>query len=169
MLTGGIGGGISQSEADVRYLPEMGSAALQGNLTTGKYMMIMSATLDNNTACGLIYGGTAGETVAIGELVYIKSDGKFWLADADAAASMPAIGVVLDAGAAEASVKVLLWGLMRNDAWNWTVGATLYVDTTAGALTETAPSGSGDQVQAVAVAIHADKILFKDFTLTGVA
>ena len=41
-----------------------------------------------------------------------------------------------------------------------TVGADVFVHTTAGEISATAPSGSGDTVQKVGVAIHADKIYF---------
>ena len=56
--------------------------------------------------------------------------------------------------------KVLLQGFARDDTWNWTPGDIIYMSTTDGALTATAPSGTGDQVQVVGIATHADRIYF---------
>ena len=50
---------------------------------------------------------------------------------------------------------------VRNDAWNWTVGGVLYLDTaTAGGLTQTVPSGTDDVVKIVGHAVSADVIYF---------
>lgn len=103
---------------------------------------------------------TAGENLAIGDVGYIKNDGKVWKADANAAATMPVIVLATGTIAADAEGEFLLSGYMRDDSWDWTVGGLTYCDTTAGALTQTAPAGSGDQVQVVGVAITADIILF---------
>ena len=93
-----------------------------------------------------------------GAALYMASDGHYDEADADAAATMPCTVLALETGAG--AKKVLLKGFIRNDSWNWTPGALLYVSTTAGALTATKPAGSGDQVQVVGYATHADRIYF---------
>jgi len=97
-----------------------------------------------------------------GAALYMASDGNLEEADADADTTMPCFCLALEAGTG--SKKVLLQGFIRDDTWNWTnVGATLgivYVSTTTGALTQTPPSGSGDQVQRVGFAISADAIYF---------
>ena len=49
----------------------------------------------------------------------------------------------------------------------FTVGNDVYVGTAAGTVQTAAPSGSGDTVQKVGVAIHADKIYF-NFNTTEV-
>jgi hypothetical protein len=46
--------------------------------------------------------------------------------------------------------------VIRNDAWAWTPGGTLYLSTTTGGLTQTAPSTAGEIVQQVGFAISAD-------------
>jgi hypothetical protein len=60
--------------------------------------------------------------------------------------------------------KVLLFGVMRNDGWNWTIGpgkaGLIYLDTTVGALTQTQPSGTDDVVQIVGWALSADVMFF---------
>jgi hypothetical protein len=112
------------------------------------------------TARGILDSGTVGESVAFGNLLYLKSDGKWWKSDADAAATMPGLRMALQAKNADEACLLLAFGKARNDAWSWTIGGILYASTDAGALTQTAPSGSGDQVQAVGVAYHADKMIF---------
>ncbi len=112
----------------------------------------------------------AGENLVFGDVVYLKSDGKMWKADADAAATMPGVAVAVATILADATGKFLLLGYLEKTAWTWTIGGMVYVDVTAGALTQTAPSGSGDQVQIVGFAITADIIFFKpDLTLVEVA
>jgi len=106
----------------------------------------------------------AGENVAFNDFCYMKSDGKLWKADGDAASTMPVVAMADATILADATGYFLLFGVARDDSWAWTVGATLYADEatggTAGDLTETAPAGTGDQVQAVAIASHADRIIF---------
>jgi hypothetical protein len=84
---------------------------------------------------------TVGETVDAYEAVYIKSDGKVWLAQADGTA-MPAIGLMIESGVADETKRVQRSGVITNVAWSWSnVGGYVYLDpTTPGALTETLPS-----------------------------
>jgi hypothetical protein len=101
----------------------------------------------------------------------MKSDGKWWKADADAASTMPGAGLAMEAVSADAACNILLYGFFRDDTWNYTTtGALLYVDTTPGSPTATAPSGTGDQVQVVGVVITADIVLFNpSYVLVEVA
>jgi hypothetical protein len=103
---------------------------------------------------------TAGENLAFGNVVYRKSDGKFWQSDADASTTMPVVAMALETIAADGAGKMFFWGWVRNSAWTWTPGGWLYASTTPGALTQTPPSGSGDQVQAIGWAYSATIIFF---------
>ena len=72
---------------------------------------------------------------------------------------MPCRALALEAGTG--SRAVLLFGVMRNDGWTWVnEGADLYVSTTTGGLTETRPTGSGDQIQRVAWVVDVDHLMF---------
>jgi hypothetical protein len=104
---------------------------------------------------------TVGESVTFGNLLYLKSDGKWWKTDADAVATMPGLRMALEAKSADQTCKMLVMGRVRNDAWDWTVGGLIFASTDAGALTQTAPSGTTDIVQAVGIAYHADKMIFQ--------
>ena len=90
-------------------------------------------------------------------------------ADADAVTTMPAIGVCVSSGSDGGAVDVMVQGVMHDASAfpTFTVGNDVYVSTTAGAVQTAAPSGSGDTVQKVGVAIHADKIYF-NFNTTEV-
>ena len=57
---------------------------------------------------------------------------------------------------------MLLRGYVYNSSWNWTsIGGELYLSsTTAGAMTQTQPSGSGDIVRVVGYAISEYLIYF---------
>jgi hypothetical protein len=111
----------------------------------------------------------AGYTTTQWDLVYLASaDSRWEQADADAAATagqvllgLAAVGGVTDGSA----LNVVLRGIVRNDGWTWSVvGAPLYVSTTAGAMTETAPSGTDDVVRVVGYVISDDCIYFNPST-----
>ena len=99
-----------------------------------------------------------GEGVSAGDVLYFKSDGKFWKADADGSGMMPCIAIAMQTKGVGVACKVLFKGVFRNDAWNWTAGQRLYVSTTAGAMTATQPTTGESQY--VAVALSADVIYF---------
>ena len=94
----------------------------------------------------------------IGAALHMDTDGNWIEADADATTTMPCQAMALETGTG--SKKILLRGFMRDDTWAWTVGGLVYVSTTTGALTQTAPSATGDQIQVVGYATHADRMYF---------
>lgn len=103
---------------------------------------------------------TAGETLGNHKLVYRGIDGYWYLADADAAATMPVLGITMGAIPAGRKGEVLLDGYIGDSAWTWTGGAEVYASTIAGELTAVAPIGVGDIVQVVAIAVDANIIQF---------
>ena len=144
--------------------PELG-----GNLDINEKSIVceFAALTTDQTASGDIITATAGENVAFGNVCYLKSDGKFWKTDADAEATSKGLLVMAIATiAGDASGLFLKTGLARDDAWNWTVGAELFLDTaTAGGMTATAPSGSTDIVRLVGYGKGADYVEFKPSTM----
>jgi hypothetical protein len=85
---------------------------------------------------------------------------------------MPGIILATAAASADATFTALSHGFYRNDTlYNWTVGGILYASAaTAGLLTQTAPSTSGNQVQVVGYAYTADIVYFSpSLTMVGVA
>lgn len=119
----------------------------------------------DDTAYGEIISGIlAGDTIAQWDLVYLDStSGRWEFADADAVATAGGVllGLALTSGTDGGALSVLIRGIVRNDGWTWTgAGKKLYASTTAGAMTETAPSGTDDVVRPIADTLSDDCILF---------
>lgn len=103
---------------------------------------------------------TAAENLAEFDAVYLNSDGEAALVDANAAATVPALFLAKAAILEDASGEFYQIGdEITNVAWSWTPGGYIFASTTPGGLTQTAPSGSGDQVQIVGLATAATKML----------
>jgi len=87
------------------------------------------------------FSATAGETVAIGDVVCIKSDGLAWKADANDSSLRPAVGVIGKGGAATATVEIVTEGILSGQT-NQTPGIRLWLSETAGAFTATQPTNA---------------------------
>lgn len=115
-------------------------------------------------ASGVTITLTAGVTVNFGDVGYLASTGKVLLGDADAIATASCVIMCAAAQiAADAAGKFLLFGIVRNDAWTWTVGGLIYLSvtgTTGNTLTQAPPSATDDVIQIVGVATHADRMFF---------
>ncbi len=111
------------------------------------------------TGEGVKITGTAGEDLAFGVALYVKVDGKYWKSSASAASTMPIVAVALATISTGAAGSMLLFGTFRDDSKSWTVGGLVYGSVSAGVLTQTAPSGSGKQVQVVGIAITSGSII----------
>ena len=114
----------------------------------------------DHTTVGTLTTLTVGENVVYGDALYMKSDGKLWKADADASTTMPIIAIATNSISADAAGNVLVHGFLRDDTYTWTPGQVIYGSLTGGEITATAPTGTGDQVQVIGVAISADVIYF---------
>ena len=171
----GVSGSANQiltDDGDGTVTSESGLTFDSGALTFGDAGQVVfgdDAPASDHTATGVVLKMTALTGLALGEAVFIDSNGKLDEADADAVTSMPAIGVALEANSSgsDAEVKILIQGILRDDTYNFTPGADLFIGTTAGEITATAPSGSGDTVQKVGVALTADSV-YLNFNTTEV-
>ena len=136
---------------------------LGGDLELNEHNIVLDpAPTVNQTANGIIIPMQVDvNTQGFGAPLYMASDGNLEMADATSSATMPCVAMALEAGT---GVKnCLLSGVVRNDSWNWTLGGVdglIYGSTTAGGLTQTLVSGTGQQVQVVGYAIHADRMFF---------
>jgi len=127
--------------------------------SSGAIMNLNALPTSNNTYEGYtLIGRNAGATIALGEAVYLASDGRWQLADANGSGTFPVRGIAGAAGTADNAMPVVDNGVVRNDTWAWTIGGDVYLSTTAGALTQTAPATSGDKVQKIGYAVTADSI-----------
>lgn len=141
---------ISRFRLDMGELPINNVAGIKLN----------EAPTNTQTVSGLIVSMTYGESIVPGDLLYFKSDGKVYKADANGVSTYPVMGLAL-ATASTGSNSVLLHGIYRDDTrYAFTVGGVVYLSTTAGAETQTQPSAVNDVIQVVGIATHADRIYF---------
>ena len=116
----------------------------------------------DHTASGEIVTFTVDVNVrGFGAALFVAADGHLEEADADGVATMPVIGLALETGTG--AKRVLLRGFIRDDSWGWAVGGgsgALYASTNTGGLTQSAPYGGSDVVQAVGVALSGTVIYF---------
>ena len=156
----GLGAGVATALAI-----NIGSngSAVTSNATqtlTGKQQLVSGALATDDTWEGQgVTGLTAGATIAQWEAVYLDGSSTWQLADANGSGTYPAIGLAVAAYSSTNAAIVVTQGTVRNDAWAWTPGGVIYLSTTAGGLTQTAPSTSADKVQQIGRALTADIIL----------
>lgn len=144
------------------------TATLTNKTITAPIITLTGAHGTDDTYSGTsISGLNAGATIAQWEAVYLGGSSTWLLADANGSGTYPARGLAVASYVNTNAAIIVVHGTVRNDAWTWTPGGTIYLSTTAGALTQTAPSASGDKVQAVGFALTAD-IAFFDFNSTYV-
>ena len=137
--------------------------ALEQRKTQATSSRIITPDLDSDqSASGDVASFVAAAALAFGDVCYLNSSSQLALTDADAAATSFTMGMALATIAANTKGTFLLEGFVRNDAWNWTGGGILYLDTTtAGGMTQTAPSGVDDVIIVVGVAYSADIVYFR--------
>ena len=137
--------------------PELG-----GNLDLNEKGIAYDWTLAaDHTYSGDVITATAGETVVIGDVCYLKADGKFWKMNATAEVTTKGMcAMATGTITADASGVFLLKGLIRDDTWAWTAGSELWVPLTPGNPTETRPSATGNIVRLIGYAKSADYVWF---------
>jgi len=128
-----------------------------GDTITGNLILSESTGigLDSALSATSTWSGnflTITHSVAAGSCVHIDTDGTPILADADASTGMPTIGISCG------SNRILTHGTFRTSSTSWNEGAPLYVSTT-GTITETAPDGTGDQVQRIGIVLSTNTLL----------
>jgi hypothetical protein len=118
----------------------------------------------------VLYDGvwTSSGSVTRGQLVAQRSDGTWELADADTSNSEKLLGIALDAVGADQNFAILLNGIYSTTAHDQLGGSPrhgvpVYISTTAGNVTETAPTAAGDYVRIVGhnIQITSDTIVVR--------
>ena len=121
-----------------------------------------SSSLANNTHSGIVLEFLAGEDIDLHEWVYVSTvDGRVSVADANDTGDdghYPAIGVSVSSGTISAgnAVKILTHGTYNDSdgfGSDLTEGKKMFLSTSAGAVTATAPSSASDRVQVCGIAI----------------
>jgi hypothetical protein len=118
----------------------------------------------DNTVSGLAGAFTSAQAQAIGDVCRIDAASKMTLAKADAIANAWGLAIVADASISSgASGNYLFLGMIRHDAWNWTLNTPIYLSatgTTGNTLTQTSPSGANNVIQIVGWPVTADVMMF---------
>tara|TARA_R110002020_G_scaffold282945_1_gene498696 strand:+ start:6523 stop:7143 length:621 start_codon:yes stop_codon:yes gene_type:complete len=137
--------------------------AFGGNVTLGESAILLDHAIGTDArVSGITVGGTAGSSMVVGDVIYLNTDNAWDPTDADATASaVGMIGISLTAGSS-GDITILLKGFVRVDAIFafTTAGGPLYLSTTPGDMSQTAPSGSGDVVRVVGYAHDDDDTIF---------
>jgi len=138
--------------------PELG-----GDLNLNQKSLVLDPTPTvDHTWNGIETTHTAGENLVIGDVCYLKSDGKYWKVDADAEATTKGDILMATASITAAATGVFLEsGYIRDNTWAWTTGQELFCSITPGNPTATRPSGAADIVRIIGHAYNADVIKFK--------
>ena len=120
------------------------------------------APASDHNCSGIISTGTAGQSLAFGDLCYQNADGSYYKAKGDSSTTMPAVVMAVTTIGTGASGNFLQQGYARDASWSFTVGGTVWVsEATAGLATTTQPSTSGNQIQAVGYATAATYMYFQ--------
>jgi hypothetical protein len=106
-----------------------------------------------------------GEAVTPGQSLYLNADGKYYLADADAAATADASRIALTYGAADEWGVALLEGDLQMGAILIS-GTTYYASPTAGGIGPAADLLAGDTVTIIGTATSTSVLQVK-FNTTG--
>jgi len=123
--------------------------------------VIADNSIDDHDAQGVIFTFNAGATVTPFSPVYLAEDNLVEEANASAIATMPCIGVSINTSDVTVGnpIEVMVMGLIRDDDFNFgTHGAAVYVSTTVGTMTSTAPSSTNNVVQVIGHSIEDDAI-----------
>lgn len=129
------------------------SLLLANTLVENDSIKLDSALSADGKYNGITIAGTAGATLIFGDCVYLNDNSAWVKAKGDAESTTKALlGICVAAANIDTPTTILLIGMVRADVAfpSFTVGAPVFLDaSTAGDLTNTAPSGSGNQIRCV--------------------
>ena len=136
------------------------SGVLQTAITNISSLTYSPANLGYSSTATTI--ATAGETLAFGNVCYLKSDGKYWKSCATASGSgMPVRAMALATISGNTTGTFMVgMGYVRNDSWTWTTASDIYTSTTSGTMTQTVPGTAGNVVQLLGYATASGTMMF---------
>jgi len=122
------------------------------DIETNRRFTVTGSTDGDHDGDIVYFGGTTSMTV--GTIYHYKSDGTWEAADADAVANCDGL-LAVALGAASDTNGMLVRGMVTLDHDPGAVGDVLFLSTTAGDATATAPSGNGDIIRVIGYCLHA--------------
>ena len=174
-LTLDVAGDIILDAAGANVLPggdnttDLGATATRWRTMYGQQFHMDSSAdgIADHDYAGISITVRVGDGANVGafDLVCISDEtNEVQVADADAIATSRVIGINPSNSAISDNSEgtILLFGIVRDDSWNWSIGQTLYLGTggTGSTITATAPSGTDDCVVPIGIALEADMIYF---------
>ena len=126
-------------------------------------MINITAPTVTGEASGNVTGSIqSGYTASTFDLVFLGSGGKWLEVDADTASTCQGmIAMALESKNDTQPMLVAIAGsFVKNTAWSWTVGATLYAGETLGSIQETIPTGANAVIRVIGFAVNATTIYF---------
>jgi len=156
---------ITISGSAVSNIVEDTTPQLGGDLDVNGKSIDWGTTI---TVSGTYKGDTLTVTVddastVFGDALYCAADFHYERCVASSATTMSCRCLALESGAG--TKKVLLKGQICDTSWNWTSGDIYISPTVTGSLTQTLVSGTGEQLQLVGFATHADRMYFNPNTM----
>ena len=148
----------------VDYIVDMGRAVTigeySGDLAVGGELEV-TGDIIGDLRGAILFKAQAGEALSKGDVVYISGiSGNTTVvskADADDSAKMPAFGVVSATASSGTPVDIYTFGTLSGlDTSSFSEGDELFVSTTAGTLTNSAPTGESAQIQKIAKVTRSD-------------
>jgi len=137
----------------------------------GENSLKLDASLSGDeTRSGITTTGTAGATIAVGDICYLASSGKWLLTDGildgtDTGFSKQ-LGICILASTNTNPTEMLLYGKVRSAAFpSFTTGSPLYLSNTDGDITGTQPATSNHAIRIVGFALSADDLMFNPYRL----
>lgn len=156
-------GGLVRTTSPLLTTPTLAGA--QQLLENAGIRLDAALSADGKWTSSKEMAGTAGAALSFGHLCCLASSGKWVKADASdvATAGGVLLGMCVLAAAGDGDPTVMmLRGNIRADAAfpTFTVGATVYISETAGAIVATAPTTTDSVTRVIGHAITADSIDF---------
>ena len=122
-------------------------------------MAIFDLTVTENLVDG---NNILGETVVIGDLVYLSTNGKYFKATASLnSKSTSEVKITLEAGIADDAISMLVYGhYIFTDGTVLSPGSKYYISTTSGNITSQLYINTNNIIRYVGTAFSADTLLF---------
>jgi hypothetical protein len=139
---------------------------MTGDIQLGETDIKLDAALSGDEKwSGIVISGTAGATLAVGDVCYLASTGKWLLNDGildgtDTGFSKQ-LGICVLASTDTNPTEMLTYGKVRSAAFPaFTVGSAVYLSDTAGDLVVAQPSTTNFAIRIVGYALTAEDLLF---------
>ena len=144
----------------------LAGGTMTGDIQLGETDIKLDAELSGDEKwSGIVIAGTAGSTIAQGEVCFLASDGKWdkvdGILDGTDTGFSKQLGICLVAAGDTEATEMLVYGKVRSAKFPaLTVGSAVYLSDTAGELVVAQPSTTNFAIRIVGYAITAEDLFF---------